>query len=71
MLDALVTRYHLLPSEILARSDTLDVLVMDTAMAWEKYQEERHRAKREGRAAPAPKMDVNTMQSMLTAVRKQ
>ena len=71
MLDALGTRYHLLPSEVLARSDTLDVLVMDTAMAWEKYQEELARAKREGRAAPAPKMDVNTMQSMLTAARKQ
>jgi len=71
MLDALGTRYHLLPSQVLLRSDTLDVLVMDTAIAWERYQEERHRAKREGRPMPAPKMDVNTLQSMLTKARSQ
>jgi len=66
MLDALASRYHLLPSEVLARSDTLDVLVMDTAISWHNFQEEQARAKREGRPPPPPKTDVNILQRMLT-----
>lgn len=70
MLDALASRYHLLPSEVLTRSDTLDILVMDTAISWQNFQEEQARAKREGRAPPPPKTDVNILQSMFNEARQ-
>jgi hypothetical protein len=69
LLDTLATRYHLLPSEVLKRSDTLDILVLDTAITWQRAQEEAARAKHEGKVAPA-NIPVNKLQEMLDSVRK-
>jgi hypothetical protein len=40
-LDTLGERYGLLPSEVLARGNTLDVMVMDTALTYRDYQQKK------------------------------
>lgn len=70
MLDALGTRYHCLPSEVMAKADALDYYVMDVAMAYTRYQQERAEAKAAGRPPPAPDhLTVNKMQEMIAKVR--
>lgn len=69
MLDALATRYHHLPSEILTRSDTLDILVMTVAVSWQRHQEEVARAKAEGKPVPT-KLSVDEMKEMLARVKQ-
>ena len=44
-LDRLGNRYGLLPSEVMTRATTLDIMVLDVALSYEKYQ----RNKAEGR----------------------
>jgi hypothetical protein len=70
MLDGLATRYHLLPSEVLCRADTLDVLVMEVAMNWHNQQMERHRAKAEGKST-APKLPQDQLKAMIDAVKRK
>lgn len=70
LLDSLATRYHLLPSEIMTRSDTLDILVMDAAVSWSKYMEDQQQAKRDGRP-PAPQIPVNKLQDMMRAAKNE
>jgi hypothetical protein len=65
----LATRYHLLPSEIIQRGDTLDVLVMEVAQSWQHKQRELAEARASGRAPPAPKLSVEQMQSMIEKAR--
>lgn len=65
LLDGLATRYHLLPSEVIQRGDTLDVLVMDAAQAWQHRQRELAEAKASGKAAPAPKLTLEQMRAMM------
>ena len=69
LLDSLASRYHLLPSEVLRRGDTLDILVLDTALQWHRMKEEEARAKYEGKPM-VPKMPVNKLQEMLNGVRQ-
>jgi hypothetical protein len=40
-LDGLGKRYGLLPSEILKRGDTLDLYIMDCAMSFERYHQQK------------------------------
>ena len=40
-IGALAKTYHLLPSEVLARGTTYDIMVMDVMMAWEDYQKQK------------------------------
>jgi len=65
----LATRYHLLPSEILRRGDTLDVLILDTALQWHNAKEQEARAKIDGRPA-VPKIAADKLKDMLDNVRK-
>ena len=69
LLDNLATRYHLLPSEVLQRGDTLDVMVMEASQQWTRLQQERAEAKRNGKAAPSPKLSVSQMKAMMAAAR--
>jgi hypothetical protein len=71
LLDGLATRYHLLPSEVIQRADTLDVLVSETAQAWQRRQRELAEAKAHGRAPAAPRLSQDEMQAMLSRVRKK
>jgi hypothetical protein len=70
LLDSLATRYHLLPSEVLRRSDTLDILVIDTAMSWHRMQHEQAQAKAEGKAVQPNSIPVNKLKEMIDRVRK-
>lgn len=71
VLDNIATRYHLLPSEVLAKADTLDYLVMDVAQAYQRYHQEREEAKSKGLPPPPPKhLTVNKMKEMVERVRK-
>lgn len=68
MLDSLATRYHLLPSQVLEKSDTLDILVMDVASAWHIQQREKAEAEAQGKVAPA-KLSQDTMKQMIERVK--
>jgi hypothetical protein len=69
VLDNLATRYHLLPSRVLAEADTLDFLVMDVVLAYNKYSQDKSDAQRKGLAPPAPKLPLNTLQQMIERVK--
>jgi hypothetical protein len=47
-IGAIAKTYHLLPSEVLARGTTFDIMVMDVMAAWEDY----HQKKAEGTYVP-------------------
>lgn len=65
----MATRYHLLPSEVLARADTLDFLVMDVSLSWQRYQQDKSDAKSKGVAPTPPELSVNKMKEMIDRVR--
>jgi hypothetical protein len=60
----------LLPSRVLAEADTLDFLVMDVVLAYNKYQQEREENKRKGLPPTAPALSINKMQEMIERVRR-
>jgi hypothetical protein len=39
MLDSLAHRYGCLPSEVIARANTLDLFVIDAAISYDNYQQ--------------------------------
>ena len=41
MIDALSKRYSVLPSKLLTQGDTFDLMVMDVAVTYEKYVNEK------------------------------
>ena len=43
-IDRLSKRYGILPSEVLRRSDTFDLYVMDAAMSFERYHQKKANA---------------------------
>ena len=63
-------RYHLLPSQVLDRADTLDYFVMDVATSYHRHQQEVADARANGRPAPAPQIPINTLQEMIERVRR-
>lgn len=71
MLDTLATRYHCLPSEVVQRGDTLDILVMDIALNWERYQRELAEAKYNNKPPPAPKLSQGELKAMMERVRSK
>jgi hypothetical protein len=70
MLDAIATRYHVLPSEVVSRADTLDYFVMDVSMSYHRLQQERADAKAHGRAPPPQDLPLNKLQEMMERVRR-
>jgi len=45
MLDAMGQRYSVLPSELLRRGDSFDLMVMDVALSYQHYQSSKKDAK--------------------------
>lgn len=41
LLDTLATRYSKLPSQIVREGDSFDLMVMDVALTYEKYQRDK------------------------------
>lgn len=71
MLDSLASRYHLLPSQVLASADALDLQVFDVAVSYERWAREQAEARAAGRPPAAAPMSVNTMQERLRQVREK
>jgi hypothetical protein len=71
MLDSLAHRYKLLPSEVIQRGDTLDVLVMETTLQWQRRQRELAEAKSSGKAPPAAKLTQQQMLDMMKRVKER
>jgi len=63
-IDNMANRYKMLPSEVLARATTFDLMVLDQSAKWERYQHEK--SKNPGTvnsAAETP--SVERMQAMM------
>jgi len=69
LIDAVATRYHCLPSELLRRGDTFDVFVINTILEHQQYQAEVEQAKAEGRPVPPKKLSQEQMKAMIERVR--
>lgn len=55
---------------MLRRADTLDYVVMDVTLAYQRYQHDKQEAQRKGVAPTAPDLPINTLQEMLERVRR-
>lgn len=51
-LDTMGERYSMLPSEVLARSSTIDLYVMDAALSYHDYQNKKSQGKFAGQETP-------------------
>lgn len=71
MLDSLAHRYKLLPSEVIQRGDTLDVLVMETTLQWQRRQRDAAEAKAKGRAPMGAKLSQEQLKAMMARVRSE
>jgi hypothetical protein len=47
-IDAMAKRYGYLPSDIMSRASTFDMVVMDAAISYESYLEKQHRGSSSG-----------------------
>lgn len=65
-LDHLANRYHLLPSEAMARATTFDLHVLDVATQWQKRQDAIARGER----PDVPDLSQEEMMAMIEATRK-
>lgn len=66
-IDNISTRYHKLPSEILAEATTFDLMVANTGILWE--QKQREDAQAESSGAKVPKLSQKEMLEMLKSAR--
>jgi len=55
LIDTLANRYHCLPSEIVARGDTLDVYIITKALEIRAYHDQKAEAKASGKVLPMRK----------------
>jgi len=60
----------LLPSQVLATADTLDFMVMDVVLAYNRYEQDKSENKRKGLPPTAPNIPINTLQEMVERVKK-
>jgi len=64
-IDALGKRYSLLPSEVMEKASTFDLVVLDAALGYQNYIQD----KADGKKAP-PKLSQEEMMAALERVRK-
>lgn len=67
-LDALATRYHILPSEALDRATTFDLWIMDAATSYQDYM--RKKAENGGKD-PVSQPTQEQMLKMIQRVREK
>ena len=65
-LDNLAHRYNCLPSQALARANTLDLMVLDLGAKWSNYQQE---ISNNGGKKPLPKLSNQQMLDMIAQAR--
>lgn len=68
MIDSLGKRYGLLPSEVLNRSNTFDLYIMDVALSFENYH---HSKTMNNGKEPVDNYTTDELQAMLNKVRKK
>jgi hypothetical protein len=68
MIDSLGKRYGMLPSEVLNRSNTFDLYIMDAALTFENYS---HRKAMNNGKEPIADYTTDQLQAMLKKVRGQ
>jgi len=66
-LDRLASRYHMLPSNILADATTFDLQVMDIGLRYEHVAEQKRRGTYK---KPIPKLSVDEMKDMIARTKK-
>lgn len=71
MVDALASRYHLLPSEVLSKADSVDIYIMDAALSYRRFMEEDELAKQGKGPKPAPYVPQDKLQEMFDRVRSK
>jgi hypothetical protein len=64
-IDALGKRYSLLPSEVMNKASTFDLVVLDAAIGFEVYLQNKSEGKKE-----APKLSQEEMMKMMERVRE-
>jgi hypothetical protein len=65
-IDAMAKRYSLLPSEVLDRASTFDLVIMDVALGFENYQRDLADGKK-----PAPNLKQDQMLDMIKRTRDE
>jgi hypothetical protein len=60
----------MLPSAVIAQADTLDYLVMDVVMSYQRAQQEKAQRQSSGAAPPVPDIPINKLQEMIERVRR-
>lgn len=68
MVDGLAKRYGLLPSEVLNKSTTMDLYIMDAAMSFENYH---HKKQMNNGVDPAPNYSEKELLDMLNRNKEQ
>jgi hypothetical protein len=64
-IDALGKRYSLLPSEVMSKASTFDLVVLDAAIGYEVYLQNKAEGKKE-----TPKLSQEVMMAAMERVRK-
>ena len=64
-------RYHMLPTEALARGTTFDLYVLDLSAKWVKYQQEQADLESRGITAGAKLPSQDEMLAMIERTRQQ
>jgi hypothetical protein len=66
-MDHMAQRYHLLPSQILRKADSLDYVVMTAAMQWEHQRNNSE----EAQPKSGQKLTQQQLQQMIDRVRNR
>jgi len=64
-IDALGKRYSLLPSEVMSKASTFDLVVLDAALGYQNYIQDRAEGKK-----TTPKLSQEEMMAAMERVRK-
>ena len=64
-IDALGKRYSLLPSEVMEKASTFDLVVLDAALGYQSYIQDRADGKKQ-----TPKLSQEEMMAAMERVRK-
>lgn len=64
-------RYHMLPTEALARGTTFDLYVLDLSAKWVKYQQEQADLESRGISAGPKQPSQDEMLAMIERTRQQ
>lgn len=65
-IDAIGKRYSLLPSEVMSKASTFDLVVLDAAIGFEVYLQDKAEGKKE-----TPKLSLDEMTKMMERTKQK